>query len=257
MAGGSSKITKLVVLWTLLMPVSLCAEEKTHWFYYLDAGLQGGVAYYAGELSQYAFASSAETYGAQVRFKLNPRWAFQAKAQNQRVSNRLPEDNVWGLEPISYQCSWWHVDVVGEYNFFELGLNEYNIHMRAFTPYIFVGLGASVPGKTWGLGDQALRVDCMDSVSLYLPVGLGIKWKFAERWQLQLSWQHNIYVSNGDVLEGDFGVLGDEYKGLFNNTHEMNGHNIMNNDVASTLTLGVVFEFGRKGRKCVYCEYDN
>ena len=81
--------------------------------------------------------------------------------------------------------------------------------------------------------------------AVYLPVGIGLKWKFAERWQLQLAWQHNLYVWNGDGLEGI-----DE----FNNKHEMNGSNIMNNDVTSTLTAGVVFEFGRSKKVCLLCD---
>ena len=36
----------------------------------------------------------------------------------------------------------------------------------------------------------------------------------------------------------------------------MNGSNIMNNDVTSTLTVGVVFEFGREQKPCVMCTYD-
>ena len=48
-------------------------------------------------------------------------------------------------------------------------------------------------------------------VAVYLPVVVGLKWKFAERWQLQLAWQHNVYVDkNGDALEGLSGVQGIE-----------------------------------------------
>ena len=86
-------------------------------------------------------------------------------------------------------------------------------------------------------------------LATYLPVGVGLKWKFAERWQLQLAWQHNVYLDQkGDGLEGI---------PSYDNTHGMNGSNLMNNDVASTLTAGVVFEFGREERKCVLCERNN
>jgi hypothetical protein len=35
----------------------------------------------------------------------------------------------------------------------------------------------------------------------------------------------------------------------------MNGSNIMNNDVISGLTLGVVFEFAPKQEACPHCKY--
>ena len=80
---------------------------------------------------------------------------------------------------------------------------------------------------------------------LYIPLGIGVKWMFAERWQLQAVWQHQIYVQNGDGLEG---------LPQLNNSHNLNGINIMNNDLVSSLTIGVVFEFWKKGDICVHCE---
>ena len=75
----------------------------------------------------------------------------------------------------------------------------------------------------------------------------GLKWKFADRWQLQAAWQHNVYVYNGDGLEG---------LPEYNNTHDLNGSNIMNNDVTSTITLGIVFEFGKGAKICSFCRND-
>ena len=73
-----------------------------------------------------------------------------------------------------------------------------------------------------------------------------------------MAWQHNIYVMNGDGLEGVISrtKANKTQDALFNNSHGMNGSNIMNNDVASTLTAGIVFEFGRKGKTCAYCLFD-
>jgi hypothetical protein len=195
----------------------------------MEVGVQGGASYYVGELASHVFMSVGETYGAQLRYKIDPRWAIQLKGQRQRVINK--EYNV--------DNSMWHVDVVGEYNFFQLGLDEYNIHMRSLTPYMFLGVGATV------YEDSLIMKDFFKCVAVYLPVGIGLKWKIAERWQLQLAWQHNVYLWNGDGLEGSEAC---------DNLHEMNGINIMNNDVTSTLTVGVVFEFGHKERTCLLCD---
>ena len=225
----------LLVVLLALLPIGMFAQDE-HQFYFMEVGVQGGASYYVGELVPHVLMSVGETYGAQLRYKIDPRWAVQLKGQRQRVMNTLEEGNEWGVTSGDYKNTMWHVDVVGEYNFFQLGLDEYNIHMRSLTPYMFLGAGATIYEDSVATNER---------FAVYLPIGIGLKWKFAERWQLQLAWQHNLYVWNGDGLEGI-----DE----FNNKHEMNGSNIMNNDVTSTLTAGVVFEFGRSKKVCLLCD---
>ena len=161
----------------------------------------------------------------------------------------------------------WHIDVAGEYNFFQLGLDEYNIHMKNWTPYISLGIGMTVLNKYASDGRDAYprlaKGGTTKGYALYIPVGVGLKWKVADRWQLQFAWQHNLYMLNGDGLEGVIAGrkggpdvwLADQDK-LLNNSHNMNGSNVMNNDVTSTLTVGVVFEFGVKKNRCLLCELD-
>lgn len=242
----------------------MCAEEKASRFYFMEVGAQGGMSYYIGELAHHAFVSSAECFGAQARLKINPRWAVQIKGQRQRVINTLDQDNDWGAVPGKYQVPMWHVDVSGEYNFFELGLDDYNIHMRSLTPYISLGVGLTVFNEYASDKDGFPKMAKGTNLdyAMYLPVGVGLKWKIADRWQLQLAWQHNVYLANGDGLEGVIvGCKGGDdpwiaYQDKYlNNSHEMNGSNIMNNDLVSTLTVGVVFEFGRREGTCMYCEY--
>lgn len=285
----------LLVLLICTIPVCVYADEDQYKFYWMEVGLQGGAAYYAGELAEHVFVSTRETYGAQARVKITPRWAVQLKGQYQRVSNTVQFDEldefkqIEGLKGLrgNYSLPVWHFDVVGEYNFFELGLDEYNIHMRSITPYMFVGVGVSF------LDGYSKK----NHFAFYVPLGVGVKWKFAERWQLQLAWQHNVYMWNGDGFEGDLyrvwnkdgacvwdrkverdavrgskilggvpsGMIPDialvahlgemqDYPKMLDNSYKMNGSNIMNNDVTSTLTIGVVFEFTPQKKLCVLCE---
>lgn len=251
------------LLWVALValfPVCLFAEEQ-HRFYHFEVGVQAGASYYVGELAPHVFMSSAEAYGAQMRIKINPRWAIQVKGQRQRVVNVLEDNNEWGVRAGRYQVPMWHMDVVGEYNFYQLGLDEYDIHMKSITPYIFLGVGGSVQNiyASNRVGEYPkMAKGTNKDFAMYIPLGIGMKWKFAERWQFQLAWQHNIYVMNGDGLEGVISKTkaNKAQDALFNNSHGMNGSNIMNNDVTSTLTAGIVFEFGRKGKTCAYCLFD-
>lgn len=261
MAASVARYSRLIFGVVLAISVfsSAKAEEQEDHFYRLEIGLQGGASYYAGELAPYAFMSVGETYGMQGRVKIDPRWAVQVKGLRQRVINTLKEGNEWGLRPGRYQVPMWHFDIVGEYNFFRLGLNEYDIHMRKITPFIFLGVGMTAQNMVLADMDVAypkflVADDEKLAYAMYIPVGVGAKWKLADRWQLQLAWQHNVYVLNGDGLEG----IVDKKKGQenrFNNSYEMNGSNIMNNDITSTLTLGVVFEFAPKQKICTQCRY--
>jgi hypothetical protein len=69
---------------------------------------------------------------------------------------------------------------------------------------------------------------------------------FANRWQLQAVWQQQVYITSiGDRIEGNPDL---------DNSYELNGSNIMNNDLTSSITIGLVFEFWKKGDMCLHCE---
>lgn len=254
----------------LLASTSVLAQETP--MYRFEIGAQAGAAYYMGELAPHPFMSTSETYGLQFRAKINDRWAVQAKAQSQRFIHTFQPDNQWNIPAAKYQTPMWHCDVTGEYNFFHYGYNAYDIRVRNFTPYIFLGLGVSFlnhdatnhEGYAFLGKERQVRPDTIyyeraqTRAALYVPVGVGFKWRFAPRWQLQLAWQHNLYIHNGDCLEGEITprTQGNQQEGpynLFNNSHNMNGANIFNNDVASTFTVAVAFEFMQDPGICLIC----
>lgn len=255
----------LGLMWMWFASASVLADNR---LYRLEVGLQGGAAYYMGELAPYAFTSVGEVYGFQFRCKIDYRWALQFKGQRQRVINAFEEGNQWGIPVAKYQTPMWHFDLTGEYNFFHFGVfDEHNVRMRNFTPFVFLGIGITAhnvgatsedgyPLVGWRTivnkhGEEVpdyLEPTC----AMYIPIGVGLKWKFAPRWQLQFAWQHQVYMANGDGLEG---VIALSNPTLFDNSHQMNGKNILNNDVISSLTLGFVFEFAREKNICVQCVY--
>lgn len=243
----------MVLVWVLCVPTFVFGQEK---MYRLEVGAQTGVGYYMGELAPYAFMNASEVYGAQLRVKIDHRWALQVKGQRQRVINTIKGRNDFGLREGKYINPVWSFDATGEFNFFRYGINPYDIHMRAVTPFVFVGIGFAAhnvyANDTLSYPILETKTGSHVDYALYVPVGVGLKWKFAERWQLQLAWQHNIYVLNGDGLEG---VVNNAQPNLLNNSYELNGSNIMNNDVTSTITLGIVFEFAADHKICPFCNY--
>ena len=186
----------------------------------MEVGVQAGVSYCMGEESPYAFQSSTAAYGVQFRYKFTPRIALQAKIQG---------------TPVYGQSQFLNVDVTAEYNFFRFGLNYYDSRVTYLSPFIFLGVGVSIDNIS-----NIIQLTRPDYRGAYLPVGIGLKWKFAERWQLQAAWQHQIYV---DPIKGD----------EIDNSATAN-YNILNNDVLSTLTASIVFEFAQEKKRCVMCK---
>ena len=81
-------------MWVLCVPTIALCESK---MYRLELGVQAGVGYYMGELAPHAFMNASEVYGAQIRCKIDQRWALQVKGQRQRVVSTIKEDNDWGI----------------------------------------------------------------------------------------------------------------------------------------------------------------
>ena len=238
----------LLCMGALFSSIFVCAEEVDE-EYRCEVGLQVGGGYYVGDMHKHIFMEPLEVVGGQFRYKFDQRWALQIKAQRQRITFRNETRDTIFYNPLM------HVDVTAEFNFFRFGYNVHDRRVKKFTPFVSLGVGmtvfnteASYKGNENYLlsGQQPLLLQA-DSVgvSVYIPLSIGVKWKFHKRWQLQAAWQHQIYIVNGDGLEGiDY----------LDNSHELNGVNILNNDYMSTLTVGVVYEFAREKKKCYFCE---
>lgn len=200
--------------------------------YRCEIGVQGGAGYYIGDASEHVFQNIREAYGLQFRYKFDKRWALAVKANHQRITG--PMDDLRTTPPEMVGQMWSNrlinVDVMGEFNFLRLSDPEYDHRVKCYSPFITLGVGATYAFE----GSKHLHA--------YIPVGLGFKWKFARRAGLNILWQHNIMLTDG--IEGIAAL---------NNTHDMNGSNIMNLDVTSTLTLGIVFEFAQQKKVCRTC----
>lgn len=205
--------------------------------YHLDIGVQAGLGYYVGDATPHIFQDVKEVLGAQFRYKVDQRWSVQMKGQWQRI--------MYSVSDVEYHNPMWNLDATAEFNFFRFGMHPYDQRVKSITPFLFVGVGTTVYQEHALKATQPIEIQGKYNLNLYIPLGIGVKWMFAERWQLQAVWQHQIYVQNGDGLEG---------LPQLNNSHNLNGINIMNNDLVSFLTIGVVFEFWKKGDICVHCE---
>ena len=217
----------------LLAILSSTAYGQTNGQPYLcELGLQGGIGYYVGDATPHIFMNVREAYGVHFRYKLTRRWALRVQASGQHITGHKWEFEP-GTAPRMLDAMWqnrlWSGDVVAEFNFFRYdATNKYDNRNKPYTPYIFVGLGASYHEH--------------GPISGYLPLGAGFKWKFAPRWGLNMAWQHNIYFS--DDLEGQSNM---------NDRYKMNGSSWLNCDLTGMLMVGIVFEFAKAPAACRSC----
>ena len=206
--------------------------------YLLELGLQGGTTYYMGDAQKYIFTNPREVYGAQIRYKIDRRWALQLKGQNGRIAFKYPVDGA-GFKPKYTEKQTMtnniiSLDVAAEYNFFRYGNDWGTGNIRPYTPYIFLGLGVSLYDGLQPYGN----------VALYIPFGIGFKWNFAEHCGLILTWQHSMYFV--DDLENV-----DDY----NNIERLNGSNFLNCDRTGSITFGLVFDFIEAKKVCRTCDW--
>ncbi|MBQ7631614.1 MAG: outer membrane beta-barrel protein [Paludibacteraceae bacterium] len=241
-----------IVLLLVSATMTVRAEELP---YLHEIGLQAGYAYYVGEAEPHIFASPGVTVGLHYRYKFTKRWAIQAKVSWEQINGykslwqeRKPEtDGRWTNDLIN-------IDVMAEFNFLRFGAsNEYDKRIKPYTPYIFLGLGGAFYGlegtnlfaANWvSEVGQLIKDGKTGGMALYLPFGIGFKWKFSDCFGLNIAWQHNLYFAD-DI----------EAKKELNNTHNLNGSNIMNCDLTGQLTVGLVVEFGRAKKPCRICNY--
>ena len=231
------------VLTATIMLLSVVCTRAEQLPYLCDIGVQGGMGYYIGDAFNYdnlgqhnVHQRLREVYGLQFRYKFNNRWAIQVKSQYQKI-----DFTVDGYaSPFTNDLI--NEDVVGEFNFFRYGEKTFDPRIKPITPYIFLGLGMAFSSN--GLNPDG-NPNRFSQCTMYFPFGIGMKWRFAPRWQMIVTWQHNLYF--GDKLENY-----DE----FGNTYDLNGSNFFNNDLTGQLTAGIVFEFAQQKGNCRRCNWN-
>lgn len=244
-SSDEHKTGRLLRVWVMLVGVvcsiTAVADDRP---YLCELGLQAGCGYYVGDATTHIFNNPREAYGAHFRYKFTNRWALQVKGLTQRITGYAYDDRMQKQDAM-WSTQMVNLDAMAEFNFFRFGGKTYDIRIKPLTPYIFLGVGVAMYGNGmnvsgWNWSDYGGKVP----VAFYIPMGFGLKWKFAKRFGLNLAWQHNLYVA--DNLEGMANL---------NNTYDLNGSNILNFDVTSQLTLGIVFEFAQEKKECRTCMY--
>lgn len=198
--------------------------------YRYDIGGGVGISSYLGDAQTSLFASPGISADLQFRYRLNPRFSFksylslaQLKGNTQATSNWIPgEHRSFSVTPIS-------IGETAEFNFFNYGIGEAYLHLLPVSPYLSAGLGVC-----------AWSIDGSMHAAMELPIGLGVKYTPAPRWNIGAELTMKKIFSDkvdGASLSDPYGIKSSLMK---------------NTDWISGFTLSVSYEFSQR---CATCNY--
>lgn len=216
------KIVRSTILSVLLVASTSAYSQVEN--YKAEIGILGGTSYYLGDANNKMFANNQFDFGLIYRHKLNPRIAISAMWNNTKV--------IGGVDATAFENRLNTIDLVGEFNFFDYEDKVYRPNSRKHTLFLFAGLGGMIFPYATSDGES------LDFMFSY-PVGLGYKVMLGKRFNLNLIWSHSLLLT--DKMEG---------LPIFNNQIGLNGSNLLNNDVLSTLTIGLTFNIWKDKCNC-------
>lgn len=213
------KIIRYAITGFLLLLAGLVnAQEDT---YFAEIGVHGGSSYYLGDANNVLFKNAQLSYGLIYRQKFNPRLAAHLSWNSTTVAG---DGLITNGTFFPYNNRVNTLDLAGEFNFFSYERKEYLPFSKTFTPFVFAGVGGV-------LGNSV--------ATMSLPFGLGFKMMIGDRLNLNIIWSNRLMFS--DDLEGEV---------EFNEPAGLNGTNIFNNDMLSTLSVGITLNIWKKKCDC-------
>lgn len=223
------RVIILASLFTAIAALRCVAADDVESYRY-DIGASIGMSGYLGDANEsnlFKHPGFAASVGG--RYLFDSRWAIRAQLGMATLSgntadfaNALP----FG-EQFSFKSTVADFSVRGECNFFAYGIGETYKRLRRWTPFISLGLGASMS-----------MTDGNTFAAFSIPMGLGVKYKLSRRLNLVAEFtMTKVFGDNVDSKE-----LADLY--------HIKSSFLKNTDWYSTLSVGFTYEFGPR---CVTC----
>ncbi len=215
----------LFLILLLTATVTLSAQDAPEYRAELGGGI--GVVSYEGDFNGNLFKQMQPMFTLLGRYKFNPRMALALNVSYGKIKGS--SKNAETFFPLTEEVDFNHgivdVGLRYEYNFWPYGTGREYRGAQKLTPYIYIGLGATFvkPDKT--------------EVALNFPIGAGVKYKVAERWNLALEW--TMHFTTSDLLDGVKDPYGIKSSGLFKNT-----------DCYSHLRLSLTYDLWAKCKTC-------
>lgn len=217
----------------LLLPV--CAVSAQELEYNMELGGMVGGCFYMGDANYVTpFKNMSMTGGILARYNINPRMAVKGdlamgriKGSTKGLANKFPSG-----EHSTFSRNVYELGAQFEYNFFAYGTGTGYKGCHRLAPYLIGGLGLTYAPKP---ADHV--------VAMSFPLGLGVKYKIAERINMGAEWTMRFTTSDKlDVTSKEGLQLNDPYG--------VKSKGLKNRDSYSWLVLYVSYDMFPKYRKC-------
>ena len=216
-----------VVIAVLLVLVT-SVHAQTDPEYKLELGGGIGMASYQGDFNSSPFKNLQPMFTVLAKYRFDPRRALalnvsygQLKGSSKDAKTYYPMTTVYDFKS--------NVADVGlrlEYNFWPFGTGFEYRGAKRLTPYVAIGLGMTIA-----------KAEGKSATGVNMPIGVGVKYKLADRLNLAAEWA--MHITTSDELDGIKDPYGIESSGLFKNT-----------DCYSHLRLSLSYDLWAKCRTC-------
>ncbi|MBP5339674.1 MAG: outer membrane beta-barrel protein [Prevotella sp.] len=232
--GGTGFTVRVIQGVTILiachLSLSTClAQDQPE--YRLELGAGAGLMSYQGDFSGSLLKSVQPMGGAVAKYKLNPRMSWAGVLNYGQLKGSSSNAETWYPElsnnPISFSTNLVDFNVCFEYNFWPFGTGREYFGAKPLTPFIAIGGGLAFA-----------KSDNTSAVAFQMPVGVGVKYKLAQR--LNLTAELLMHISGSDKLDGIADPYGIKSTGMFKNT-----------DCFSTLQVSVTYDLWARCKTCM------
>ena len=224
----------------LSIAASLAQDEPE---YRMEIG--GGLAMlsYQGDFSGSLLGNVQPLAAIVAKYKMNPRMAWSAQLSYSQLKGSSKDTKSWYPtfydSPVDFKNSLASFSVRYEYNFWPFGTGREYRGARPLTPFIALGAGLAFAGKATFSPElpEGNNISPESAVAFEMPIGLGVKYKLADRLNLTAEWI--MHFTGSDKLDGVKDPYGIKSSGLFKNT-----------DSYSTLQLSLTYDIWARCKTC-------
>ncbi len=222
----------LLLLGAFLCPITFLHAEELEYRYEIG-GMTGG-CFYLGDANYTALFKNLNLMGGVLwRYNLNPRMAVKANLAVAGISgdtydgeNKFPGGNT------EFSRTLYDLGAQFEYNFFAYGEGIGYKRTHRLAPYIFGGLGFTFAPEP---KDNVFTAN--------IPVGVGVKYKFAPRLNVGCEMSFRFTLSDKlDVTDANLPQLDDPYG--------IKSDGLKNKDSYAFFAIFLTYDLSPKYRRC-------
>ncbi len=208
---------KQLIVSVALCFISVVGMAQSEPEYRLELGGGVGLSTYEGDFNNGLLSNINPLGEIVVKYKMNPRMVWAAnvgytslKGDSKKAGTYYPETV---KNPVDFKTTLFDVGVRFEYNFWPFGTGREYYGAKRLTPFVAIGLGLVFSKSNVTQNGQQ---NSKSAAAGQLPIGLGMKYKVANRLNLAAEW--TMHFTGNDKLDGVEDPYGIKSSGLFKNT---------------------------------------